>query len=223
MTEHTDSQRLKILLQVLEVKQIDIERTHGIAQTSISSMCKGIIPISKKLKKILYEKHKVNIEWLEYGIGSMLLESSENTLQDPPELYTIKKPSKTINDRFLEQWSVIVSRNIGITQKELCKKFNITDTDISKIKSNEITPTKTVLGILSSQANFNINYTLTGKGPQFIEATSSDLYSKVVSLTEENKTLIKTCQLLEENIELMREKLRNISANDSAKISKKTA
>ena len=222
MTEQTDSQRLKILITHLNLKQVDLENKKVSAQTSISRMCSGKIPIAKKLKKYLYKEHKVNIEWLEYGIGSMFIEDHINTLSEPPAKYSLQK-KYPINERFLEQWHVIAERNQNLTQRELCNKFNIADTDISKIKSNEVTPSKTILSVLSSRANFNINYTLTGKGSMFIEVGASELHSKVLQLTEENKQLRKNCQLLEENAEFMRDKLAEISATKFAKPSKKTA
>jgi transcriptional regulator with XRE-family HTH domain len=222
MTQHTDYQRLRILQATLDIKQKTFVTESNVAQTSISRMVKGDIPISKRFKKYLYEKYKVNLEWLEYGIGSMFLESSENILQEPPAIYALKK-QPTINQRFMEQWTVIAERNNTLTQRELCKKYGIADTDISKIKSNEVTPSKTILSILAIKANMNTNYTLAGTGTLFIEAGAVELHSKVLALIEENKQLKKNCQLLEENAELMRDKLAEISATKFAKPRKKTA
>ena len=162
----------------------------GISQQSVSNLKNGDTQSLKKKHIETLAAHGVSDTWLTSTkpVNKDDWESNSFVTEDPREQYGTEPglDDAAVMKRFNIQISMYMAYNKIDTLKECSEQLGIEDRYMTFFFNEHRTPSVTVLTAMS-KAGMNINYTLTGYGPEMIQKAGDEnmtLKKEIITLNK---------------------------------------
>ncbi len=123
MKQFTENQRLKIFREFLNKKQYDFYSIANLKQGSYSDIERGKVKVSTDLKLILNKEYSLNIDWIEKGIGAMVLNAPTPKIETQQEEITDSSSIESLKMLLSEKDKLLAAKDetIALLKKMLDK------------------------------------------------------------------------------------------------------
>jgi DNA-binding XRE family transcriptional regulator len=171
------NQRLQYVRKhVLHISQEEMAQQMGVSDAAITQREKGGTKITADDAGVLLKKYGINPMWLLYGAGEMIHEKIVKVNEPNAEYSMLHGCDKNqVRTRFKEVVQDYMAVHRIDTVRELCKKWDLNETQMSNTLNNKIARDVSVAMLMGAlyYGNVNINYVICGKGEKFLSSKKS--------------------------------------------------
>lgn len=167
----TIAYRLKHLLSILGKTQYEFAEALEVKQPSVNKWCQGGTIAPANLNKI-EEVYNVRQEWLLFGTGEIFHHAKNNIAEEPLVVYKSDKYTEaSVTERFGKAVAMYCAQQ-NIKQKELCRLWNINETQLSSILNGNKPLSISILQSALRYGNINLNYVMGNVGGMFTTSST---------------------------------------------------